>query len=452
MKSRRRRLRIEVWYLIILAAVIVAAVLFALLFRGGNVEPSQTPSPSSLPGESPEPSEEPDLGLYFPYKSDGMWGYKSNTGEVAIEAQFSAALSFSEDGYAFAATEKDGKTVYGIIDSSGTWVVEPLYSSASVFSEGLAAVEYNEKWGYINSAGEFIADPVFTEAGDFSGGLARVEKNGKWGYIDSTGQFKITNQYDYATDFSEGLAFVAKTENGSSKYYLITDSEEVVAAVTIEEAGVFGSGLVPVRTGTDTWVYCNRRGNQAFDATFQAAKSYSEEMAAVKQDGKWGFIDTLGAFAIEPQFSDVSSFSDGYAAACDENGKWGYIDTLGAWAVQPQYDTAGDFSNGYALVSKPLEQGLIDKYGNYKALYVLEAEASTPEPEEGSTTASGTGTVKATSLNIREEPSTDADIVASLNNGTKVEITGESGDWYKIRYSTYEGYVKKEFITLNSQD
>ncbi len=276
-----------------------------------------------------------------------------------------------------------------------------------------------------------------------------MEKNGKFGFIDTTGQFKITNQYDYATDFSEGLAFVAKTENEDSKYYLVTDNEEVVAAVTIQEAGVFGNGLAPVRTGTNQWVYFNRRGKQAFDSTFQSAKSFSEELAAVKQEEKWGYIDTLGNLVIPAQFSDALSFSEGYAAVCDENGKWGYIDTLGAWVIQPQFESATDFSDGYASVTKTVEQGITDVYGNYKPLYVLDTPVKSPGPGETNGESMGMGKVKATSLNVRKEPSTDADKVTSLNNGTKVEIIGESGDWYKIRYESFEGYVKKEFISLD---
>jgi len=447
MRSRRRRLRIEVWYLVILAAVIVAAVLFALLFRGEKTElGGPSPAPTQTPEATPAPTAEADVGLLIPFRSEGKWGYKSNTGAVAIEAQFAAAMPFTE-GYAFAAAEKNGKLLYGIIDRTGNWAVEPLYADARPFSEGLAAVQYNDRWGYVNPQGAFIADPVFSKAGDFSGGLALVQKNGKLGYIDATGKFKITNQYDYATDFSEGLAFVAKDENGDKKFYLITDGEEVVAAVTIEEAGAYASGLAPVKFDSGRWAYLNRRGKQAFDATFQSAQAFSEELAAVKQDDKWGYIDTLGNLVIPAQFADAKPFSEGLAAACGENGKWGYIDALGAWVIQPQFESAESFSDGYALVTKALEQGLTDKYGNYKPLYVLDAPAATSTPEQGEGTR--TGTVKASSLNVRKEPSTEAEKVTSLKDGTRVQVIGESGDWYQIRYGEYVGYVKKEFIVLD---
>ena len=45
----------------------------------------------------------------------------------------------------------------------------------------------------------------------------------------------------------------------------------------------------------------------------QAAHSFSEGLAAVSLDKKWGFIDTKGQFVIPPQFGWVGDFSDGLA-------------------------------------------------------------------------------------------------------------------------------------------
>lgn len=67
-----------------------------------------------------------------------------------------------------------------------------------------------------------------------------------------------------------------------------------------------------------------------------------------------------------------------------------------------------------------------------------------------------TGTVTigdADSLYIREEASTDADVLSMLPDGETVTITGEENDFYKVTVqntdgTTTEGYVKKEYITL----
>ena len=54
--------------------------------------------------------------------------------------------------------------------------------------------------------------------------------------------------------------------------------------------------------------------------------------------------------------------------------------------------------------------------------------------------------VTADTLNMRKETSTDSDIVTLLSKGDICELVEETGDWYKIKYKTYTGYVKKEYV------
>jgi len=49
---------------------------------------------------------------------------------------------------------------------------------------------------------------------------------------------------------------------------------------------------------------------------------------------------------------------------------------------------------------------------------------------------------------IRKEASTNSDIVALVSNGTDVEIVSEEGDWYKVKYSTYLGYMRKDMLKV----
>jgi len=68
------------------------------------------------------------------------------------------------------------------------------------------------------------------------------------------------------------------------------------------------------------------------------------------------------------------------------------------------------------------------------------------------------GYVIATSsvLNVREERSTDSDIIAQLNPGCELWLTGEYEDWYMISVEidgiTEKGYVSKEFVTASYQE
>lgn len=61
-----------------------------------------------------------------------------------------------------------------------------------------------------------------------------------------------------------------------------------------------------------------------------------------------------------------------------------------------------------------------------------------------------TGTVTASSLNMRKAASTDSDVIKVLKEGTKVTINGSSGSWYKVTVGGKTGYVGKKYISVSS--
>ena len=61
-----------------------------------------------------------------------------------------------------------------------------------------------------------------------------------------------------------------------------------------------------------------------------------------------------------------------------------------------------------------------------------------------------TGTVTASSLNMRKSSTSDSDVVKVLKQGTKVTINGSSGSWYKVTVNGKTGYVAKKYITVSS--
>lgn len=51
-------------------------------------------------------------------------------------------------------------------------------------------------------------------------------------------------------------------------------------------------------------------------------------------------------------------------------------------------------------------------------------------------------------LNLRKEPSTNSDIVALISIGDECKVLGEEGDWYKVQYEDYTGYISKEYAKV----
>lgn len=191
---------------------------------------------------------------------------------------------------------------YGIIDTSGGFIVEPVHSHIQPFSCELAAFSvrplmrrsnaniredlfnsYSGLWGYLDCTGKVVIAPHFSRVRDFSEDLAGAEVGGKWGYIYKDGTFAIEPLFDAVLDFNDGIA-------------------------------------------------------------------------VARLGGRCGFIDRTGAFVVQPQFSYLWNFSEDLACA-DINGKCGYIDRNGKFIIAPRFDSTRtsylrtrDFRQGVAIM------------------------------------------------------------------------------------------------------
>ena len=220
---------------------------------------------------------------------------------------------------------------YGYMDTSGRVVIKTQFKNAQSFSDGLAAVEVDGKWGYIDRNGEMIIQPQFLQARPFKNGRARVEVSpNSWRYIDRIGKVAIDIDFNWSIkDFSEGLA-----------------------ASYVED---------PKRFECLSKVYINMR------AEYEGYRPGESSLFC----GRWGFIDLAGKLAVEPQFIEAFSFSDGLAAVRVQNPNvkdqkswlYGYIDHTGVIVIAPQFEAAFDFSEGIARVGVNGRITFIDKTG-----------------------------------------------------------------------------------------
>lgn len=60
-------------------------------------------------------------------------------------------------------------------------------------------------------------------------------------------------------------------------------------------------------------------------------------------------------------------------------------------------------------------------------------------------------TVNTTTLRVREEPSTESDIIILVGNGEDLVVLEEVGEWYKIEIDDEEGYVYGKYVTLSQK-
>ena len=145
-------------------------------------------------------------------------------------------------------------------------------------------------------------------------------------YIDRFGQIVIRTQYTFGGPFREGRA-------------IVTDDDRRTFLI-------------------------DRQGREVFQCAWDKILPYSEGLAAVMKDEKWGFVDRDGRVVVEPQYDSVTSFSEGLAGfelgrkevrlsngvTRTRPGPRGFLDQSGKVAVPAAWADASRFREGRAVV------------------------------------------------------------------------------------------------------
>ena len=291
----------------------------------------------------------------------------------------------------------------GFINNTGKIAIEPQFDWVGKFSEGLAAVMIEEKIGYINRIGKLVIEPQLEYDPEidgleyFSEGLAvasfpdRVYDCFQKGYIDNRGRLAIDPQFNQAYPFREGIARVELLTGNHLRWAFIDKvGKTIFSHPSASKARDFSEGLAAVKIERK-WGYINPQGKIVIKPQFEDAQDFSEGLAAVIDViGRWGYIDRTGNLVIKPRFNHVwefttppGKFSQGLAAVGADNGtrRWGYINKRGEFVIQPRFDSGyagcGCFSEGLAWVTvgcEPEKRGITTgKYGyiNKKGEFVI---------------------------------------------------------------------------------
>ncbi len=99
------------------------------------------------------------------------WGFVDTTGAWAIEPSFESAGEFSEGLAPVQLGFLSGlASPVGFIDKTGRVVIEPNFLVVTDFSHGLAAAQVydGELWGYIDTSGSWVIEPQCKAAAPFS--------------------------------------------------------------------------------------------------------------------------------------------------------------------------------------------------------------------------------------------------------------------------------------------
>ena len=213
-------------------------------------------------------------------------------------------------GTLFAALRRDdtGKALWGFVDGTGAWVIEPRFSDVA------------SKPGRLKEAGAGVSplepdyDCLYTECmgltpGVFDGKLAaaRDDGSGQWGYVDRTGSWVINAIYDLAGTFTpDGFAVVLLDEE---IHYIREDGSDAFGALVPASATPFCGGLASVQDarGDNLWACINTDGDWALESAKDTAHPYvydaplcfSEGVGLTRGSDGLVYVDADGAAQLD---------------------------------------------------------------------------------------------------------------------------------------------------------
>ena len=144
-------------------------------------------------------------------------------------------------------------------------------------------------YGYLSDIGLWALAPQYRSAQDFHNGMARVEVRSGYGAINPLGQWVIQPVFRWGSDCDNAMRSIIKGRMAGIELWYAQDPQ------------------------TELYGFLNH------------------------------FLNHFGAWHIEPQYEDVSSFdSDGFAAAKPVGGRWGIINRQNQWVIQPNFSSRYD--------------------------------------------------------------------------------------------------------------
>jgi len=240
-----------------------------------------------------------------------LWGVASNDGRLLIPCEYDKVSTFS-DGRAV--VRRNG--VMFAVDGNNNRLALFKESASDFGNYGNDRIPLLIDGRWYRASGEFLIGAMsFDWIGMYAGGYAAAQIDGKWGVVDISSNWLIPPEYD--------------------------------GVITDELGRSYARGAVFVTQGSSVLLFVN--GVQVGQAYEDARPFENDGYAAVKRNGKWGFIDTSGEVMIDFRFDDALSFG-GHLAAVRQGDYWGYVSLLGEVVIEPEFLLAKSFSGGSAPV------------------------------------------------------------------------------------------------------
>ena len=224
-----------------------------------------------------------------PVRLGNHFGYVDGEGVLVVPAELDWAWPMTEG----TAGVRMGKEWF-LMDSHRQMKKLERCHWVGPFSAGLAPARQIKKWGYLGQDGRWKIEPFFSDARPFREGVAAVQVGGKDAIINKTSYFEgIVPALDLAPP--QGDRMVPASAGG--KWGLINTRGNYVLEPLMDEILEAKQGRIPFRKET-AWGFLDLAGNVVVPAQYLAVEQFDGDWAVVKKfNGTKGYVNLLGQFS-----------------------------------------------------------------------------------------------------------------------------------------------------------
>lgn len=300
-------------------------------------------------------------GLAIYQDNQKRLGYINKKGAVAIDPQFADAKIFSEGKAPVKKLSRQGSSNINNEDSSGLWGCIDEKGNVVLDYKYISMDNYrrDRTFAVLSSAFNQSLDSDGTMLPDENGGVViKHEKKTEQGegttytwrtyLLDERGFIKsgpLSQMYEYHNYSNDDIACAIPNRIGSmlglSPFFLDHSGNEIRPGRDEDESNLnyllgrahnlqllpsdfhfisctrFDEGYAAIQLENGAWTYINDYliicGKDANNYLYEDAYPFSEGLAAVKLDGKYGFIDHDFNLVIPCKYDEVNSFEGGLA-------------------------------------------------------------------------------------------------------------------------------------------
>jgi len=279
---------------------------------------------------------------YYALFTDDKWGIIDSTGNTVIEPMYQEMIivlnnrkdvflctydvNENTGEYKTKAINRKNEEIYTTYDK-----IEPLenYDSSgnAWYEKDILKVQKDGKYGLIDIDGKEILSLDYENIETLKGleNSILVTKDGKVGLVNKSGATIINTEYSKIQKFDEDYTKGYITINQENKYGLVSYAGSTILENNYEKIyAIYGENYFVI-SEKGKQVVINAKGEKVLTDGFDKIKQINSDGVVFVKDKKYGFINYDKKVLIKPEYQDLQELNVGIFKAKKDN-KYGIID------------------------------------------------------------------------------------------------------------------------------